>query len=341
MVVVAALGAVTVLSPSGTTSTARSVVAPEAGKIAFWRTQNDRCAIFTIGRDGADLRRLTRGRFRDCSAPPVWSPDGTLLAFYAHGALWVMKQDGSRRRTLGPAYYSESGGPGPSWSPDGQRLAFARNPDLHRNASAIYTIGVDGTGLRRLTPERFGEKPNWSPDGALIAFTGDINNEGEIVVMRPDGTHRRRLTRNREVEESFAWSSNGGKLAFLTTSLYSINPNGSRRRLLTEFADDFSTFAWSPDGRRIAFGGVGNFDSVRNDIVVMTAKGFGEHNLTKRGFNFDPSWSPDGRWIVCAYFQRLKNPSESGLKIIGADGQGVQRLTDGNDSYPAWQPRRD
>ena len=123
--------------------------------------------------------------------------------------------------------------------------------------------------------------------------------------MRPDGSHRRRLTRNEEVEESIAWSPNGSKLAFLTTSLYSINPNGTRRRLLTEFADDLSTFAWSPEGQRIAFGGVDNFDSVRKDIIVMTAKGFGEHTLTRRGYNFDPSWSPDGRWIVCAYFQRL------------------------------------
>lgn len=339
MVVVAALGAVAVLS--GTTSSAKSVVAPEAGKIAFWRTQNDRCAIFTIDPNGADLRRLTRGRFRDCSAPPVWSPNGTLLAFYAHGALWVMNQDGSRRRTLGPAYYSESGGPGPSWSPDGRRLVFTRNPDVHRLASAIYTVSVDGTGLRRLTPERFAEAPAWSPDGTHIAFTSEVTNEYELLVMRPDGTHRRRLTRNDDVEESFAWSPDGSMLAFLTINLYSIDPNGAGQRLLTEFADDLSTFAWSPEGRRIAFGGVDNFDSVRTDIVVMSARGFGEHNLTKRGHNLDPSWSPDGRSIVCWYFQRLERPSASGLKIIRADGQGVRRLTDGNDSYPAWQPRRD
>lgn len=329
MVVVAALGAAAVLC--GKTSGAQPTSSPETGKIAFWRTERNLCSVFTIDPNGADLRRLTRGRFRDCAAPPVWSPDGTLLAFYAHGALWIMNQDGSGRRTLGPAYYSESGGPGPSWSPDGQRLAFARNPDLHRNASAIYTIGVDGTGLRRLTPERFGEQPNWSPDGALIAFTSDINNEGELLVMRPNGTHRQRLTRNREVEELYAWAPDGGKLAYFADGLYSINPNGSGRRLLTQSADDLSSFSWSPEGRRIAFG-------TEDDIAVMTAKGFGEHSLTKRGFNFDPSWSPEGRSIVCSYFQRLEGPSESGLKIIRVDGQGVRRLTDGNDSYPAWQP---
>jgi Tol biopolymer transport system component len=244
-----------------------------------------------------------------------------------------MNLDGTQRRSLGPAYYSESGGPGPSWSPDAQRLAFTRNPDAHRNASAIYTIHVDGKGLRRLTPERFAENPKWSPGGTLIAFTSDVNNEGELLVMRPDGTHRRRLTRDGEIEESYNWSPDGHKLAYLSVGLYSINPNGSGRRLLTRSADYLSSFAWSPDGRRIAFG-------TEEDVAVMTARGFGEHSLTKRGYNFHPSWSPDGRSIVCMYFLRLEGPSESGLKVISADGKRVRRLTDGNDSSPAWQPQR-
>ncbi len=325
---------------SATTSSAQSVVTPEAGTIAFWRAQKDRCAVFTIGPDGTDLRRITRWEsFADCGAPPTWSPDGTRLAFYARGAVWIMSSDGTQRRRLASASYPESGGPGPSWAPDGRRLAFGRNPDAHRLASAIYTVRVDGTGLRRLTPERFAEAPAWSPNGTRIAFKSDVTNEGELFVMRPDGTHRLRLTQNDDIEESLVWSPDGGKLAFLTTNLYSIRPNGGGRRLLTEFADDLSTFAWSPEGRRIAFGGVDNFDSVRTDIVVMNATGFGEHSVTRRGFNYDPAWSPDGRSIVCAYFQRLEGPSESGLKVISADGQGVRRLTEGNDSAPAWQPR--
>jgi TolB protein len=314
---------------------AQPAVTPEAGKIAFWRAKQDRCAIFTIDADGTDLRRITRWQSSsDCGAPPSWSRDGARLAFYARGALWVMKLDGTQRQRLAPAYYSESGGPGPSWSPDGQRLAFTRNPDAHRNASAIYTVQVDGKELRRLTPERFAEAPQWSPDGTRIAFKSDVTNEGELVVTRPDGTHRRRLTRGQEIEDWYAWSPDGGKLAYLAAGLYSINPNGSGRRLLTRSADYLSSFAWSPDGRRLAFG-------TEEDVAVMTARGFGEHRLTRRGYNHDPSWSPDGRSIVCSYFQRLEGPSESGLKVVDAAGKGVRRLTDGKDSSPAWQPRHD
>ena len=338
VLVVAALGAFAFVCG---TSGAQRTVTSDGGKIAFWRDQKDRCAIFTIDPDGTDLRRITRWEpFRDCSAPPVWSPDGTHLAFYARGVLWVMNPDGAQRRKLAAADYPESGGPGPSWSPDGGQLVFNRNPDAHRNASAVYRVRVDGNGLRRLTPERFAEAPQWSPDGARIAFTSEVTDEGELMVTRPDGTGRRRLTQNDEVEESFAWSPDGSKLAFSTTNLYSLNRNGTEQRLLTHFADYLSTFAWSPEARRIAFGGVENFDSVRTDIVVMNARGFGEHSLTKRGYNQDPSWSPDGRSIVCSYFQRLEGPSESGLKVADAAGKSVRRLTNGNDSYPAWQPRR-
>ena len=329
LVVAAVCGSAAVWATAGGAQTEAS---PELGKIAFWREQRNRCAMFTVNADGTGLRPLTSWGFRDCVSPPVWSPDGRRIAFYANGALWVMSPDGSQRRALGPASYSESGGPSPSWSSDGQSLAFTRNPDAHRNASAVFTIQIDGKRVRRLTPERFAEKPSWSPDGTRIAFTSDVTNEGELFVMRPDGTRRKRLTRNKEIEESVAWSPDGGKLAYLEEALYSINPDGSARRLLTNAADYLSSFSWSPDGRRIAFG-------TEYDIAVMSAKGFGERSLTKRGYNHDPSWSPDGRSVVCGYFERLEGPSMDGLRLLSVDGKSVRLLTHGTDSSPAWQPR--
>jgi len=54
----------------------------------------------------------------------------------------------------------------------------------------------DGHAQRRLTEN--GGDPAWSPDGHAIAF----ERNGEIYVMRADGTRLRRLTRSPS-EDSF------------------------------------------------------------------------------------------------------------------------------------------
>jgi len=52
--------------------------------------------------------------------------------------------------------------PSPAWSPDGSRFALEVD-------GAIYVMSVDGTGLRRLSPELtkgvFDMQPSWSPTG--------------------------------------------------------------------------------------------------------------------------------------------------------------------------------
>jgi len=71
---------------------------------------------------------LTTGN-RDRS--PVWSPDGTRIAFRSESrdrALWVMKSDGSGLAPLGPdnpAYMMQQ------WSPDGRTIVVSDGNDLY------------------------------------------------------------------------------------------------------------------------------------------------------------------------------------------------------------------
>ena len=93
---------------------------------------------------------------------PVWSPDGTKIAFGrapkdAEKQLFIVNADGSGliQLTNTPGIEAED----PSWSPDGTMLAFQRGP--LGGESDIYVMLLDGSGLTRLTTSGHDWAPSW------------------------------------------------------------------------------------------------------------------------------------------------------------------------------------
>ena len=100
-------------------------------------------------------------------------------------------------------------------------------------------------------------------------------------------------------------------------------------------ADDTQP-AFSPDGTRIAFrserGGGG--------IFVMGATGETVRRLSDVGYN--PSWSPDGRFIVCAQ-ETIEQPTSrysnaSALWVIDVSTGQRRQVTVGDAVQPSWSP---
>jgi TolB protein len=180
-------------------------------------------------------------------------------------------------------------------------------------AGEIVVRGPSGAS-RRLTQNRVHDGlPAWSPDRRRIAFVRDTGRDGDIHVMRADGTDVRRLT--------------GGS-----------RPGRSAQDLYP---------AWSPDGRLIAF------SSSRGDreaeIYVMRADGTGVRRLTRTARhvqNIQPRFSPDGRFVVFAS-NRIAYWNIELFRVRVADGGGITRLTywgsgqdgaPGDDVMPSYSP---
>lgn len=84
-----------------------------------------------------------------------------------------------------------------------------------------------------------------------IAFTSFRDGNGEIYVMNPDGSEKRRLTNNPANDRSPSWSPNGKKIAFDSTrdgnrDIYVMNVDGSEQKRLTNSPANDGSPSWSP-----------------------------------------------------------------------------------------------
>jgi Tol biopolymer transport system component len=282
--------------PAGTEDT-NADWSPDGSRIVFARAPSVGAhSIWTVRPDGTGLRRLTPpcppgAGIPRCPADdgwPVWSPDGTHIAFQRlagalrpRGAtvdtakriyrdqLVVTDPDGRHARVL--VWFGRwRGDPQiPVWSPDGKRVAFLEKSDNGGGCScrALYVVNADGTGLRRVTPSTVapGDKIDWSPDGRAILFR---THPGEDL--------------------------NGS--SGLGANLYTIHPDGTGLRQLTHFAPDdrVDSGSYSPDGRFVVFEtSAGALGGTLPDVFVMHSDGTGLRRITStRNFETQADWGP-------------------------------------------------
>jgi Tol biopolymer transport system component len=233
------------------------------------------------------------------SATPVWSPDGSCIAFYSerdsgNQEIYVMRADGSvpTRITVHPAVDYD-----PAWSPDGRQLAFVSQRD---GDYEIYVVDLENGATTKLTDNVADDyTPSWSPDGESIVFASGRDGNLEIYTMGANGADQKRRTENDGLD------------------LY---PN------------------WSPDGLSIAFA-TEREGSKGRDIWVMGADGENAVSVVSReGTDSDPVWSPSGKYIAFNGYTGTAGDHLLIVESSGSEEVQVTEAELFDDRGPDWQP---
>jgi Tol biopolymer transport system component len=242
-------------------------------QLAFDAYADDR-EVYRINSDGGDLVQLTDNEdIQDGN--PVWSPDGTQIAFISNRAdpedafaygIYLMDADGQNVTQIAQGMGFEVT---PNWSPDGTRIAYMWDSfDGDNSGCVLSTVNVDGTDKR--DHARFDAcieySAQWSPDGTRLALSaGNQDSWGyDIFVVDVESGAFYNLTMNQgdftSDDAAANWSPDGEQIVFISDrdenyEVYTIDADGGSdpRRLTDDPGADIGA-RWEMDGTSLIFG---------------------------------------------------------------------------------------
>ena len=241
-------------------------VSPDGTKILYsvrytdWTENKSNTELFVINVDGSDNKQITTTPKGESNAR--WYDHGTRIAYLYEGQLWLMNEDGSNPVKVSDI---EAGISEFTLSPDQTKILFISNVPSIKKPTELY------------------------PD--LPKTTGRYTN---------DLMYRHWDQWVEEIPHPFIADFNGKQLSNIVDIL-----EGEPYECPTLPLSGIEQLSWSPDGTHIAYScrkltGVAYTRSTNTDIYLYSLATKEAKNLTTgmMGYDTDPVFSPDGRYIA-------------------------------------------
>ncbi len=245
----------------------------------------------------------------------------------------------------------------PQVSPDGKTVAFvlrATDLDANKGKTDLWAVGVDGSGLRRLTTDPAGDSsPRWSADGRHIYFVSSRSGSSQIWRLGIDGGEAQQVTDQPLDVDNPVVSPDGKHIAFTMEVFPDCGDVDCTKKRLTEIEESKSTGilfdrlfirhwdTWK-DGRRAHIFAMPASGGDAVDIM----KGMDADSPSKPfGGTEEITFTPDGRSIVFAARDVGREEAWStdfDLYLAPIDGsKAAECLTTSNeawDTQPVFSP---
>jgi len=234
---------------------------------------------------------------------------------------------------------SAAAGDGPSGSTQVRRGAFpGANGKIVFRALAgdneIARVSPNATGLVDLTDNVLDDSsPAWNAKGNRIAWVQD----GDVWIMRANGTEARQVTHTERAEYEVAWAPSGDRLAVvrdtLDYELFVIGLDGRTISRVTRTPYGEADVSWSPDGELLLY--TGEDAEGTNQVFTIRPDGTRRRKLTNLSSSYAGGWHPNGRRIVF-----FSNAGSYQLFRMSRTGDNIVQLTfsEWDNEQPTYSP---
>ena len=241
----------------------------------------------------------------------TFSPDGKSIAYVASTPgeglrLFIRSLDGKNVQQL--TNESQTSDSAPSFSPDGAQIVFARAHTLRARSMGgkswndwdLYLINSDGTGVRRLTEQKYYQcgSPQFFKDGKEILFSAHVDRPTSLFKVSADG---------RQAPQPFAGMPEKEARMGAFAAEPDVSPDGSQIAFISDRAEGFAydLYLMKSDGSDPRPLGIVKLDEKRRPSFIPSS----------------PIFMPDGRSIL---FQ----VGGSNLWQVDIDGRNLRKIAD-------------